>query len=313
MGCGCEVGLPVDNSAGCGLAKGNGGLLNALGCLTVLGLTGDAGRCTLITWGAVAPVVKVVAGLAGMCASLGDARACAGHAVCDGAGCGSLTCLFAVEGHTLVVGSVGSQGTAFADMVQMGSTATSLGMGLMGVGVVELLGTTGLRPRTPSTSAAQSNHAGSYSIASNAGRAVGDGAGSRTSPCTSCSPVFTSCRAGSRSFVPSCFPTPFSSSSPPTAGSSLSCCSTIAMVLSESVAVAAVLAGCVPNRAAAGVGVAMTCRTSIASAQSGVFDTVVVSSAAVVVVVWVGTGVNGVVTWHVSATQSSGSGVVVVS
>ena len=176
-----------------------------------------------------------------------------------------------------------------------------------------LLNMTGLRLSELSTSLAQSNHVGSCSTGLTVMRSVRDGVGSRTSPCTSCSPVFTSCRAGSRSFVPSCFPTPFFSSSPPTAGPSVSCWSTIAMVLSESVAVAAVLADCVPDRAAAGVGVAVTCRTSIASAQSGVFDTVVVSSAAVVVVVWVGTGVNGVVTWHVSATRSSGSGVVVVS
>ena len=100
--------------AGCGC---DGGLLDALGCLSVLGLTGNAGRCASITQGAVAPVIKVVADLAGMGASLGDVHACAGHAVCDGAGCGSLTRPFVVEGHALVVGSVGLQGAAFADVV----------------------------------------------------------------------------------------------------------------------------------------------------------------------------------------------------
>jgi hypothetical protein len=123
-GCGCRVGLSEDEGASCGLTKGNGGLLDTLGCLSMLGLTGDTGRRVSITRGAVAPVIEVVAGLAGMGASLGDARACAGYAVCDGAGCGSLTRLFAVEGHALV-GSVGSQGAAFAGVVRTGSIGVS--------------------------------------------------------------------------------------------------------------------------------------------------------------------------------------------
>ena len=48
-GCGGGVRLPVDEGAGCGLAKGDGGLLDTLGCLSVLGLTGDAGRRASIT------------------------------------------------------------------------------------------------------------------------------------------------------------------------------------------------------------------------------------------------------------------------
>ena len=218
-GCGPRVGLSEDEGANCGLAKGNGGLLDTLGCLSVLGLTGDAGRRVSITQGAVAPVIEVVAGLAGMGASLGDACVCARYAVCDGVSCGSLTRPFAVEGHALV-GSVGSQGAAFVDVVRTGSIATSLGTGLMGVGAVEFLGTTGLRPRTSSTSAAQSNRAGSCSIASNAGQAVGDEAGSRTSLCVSsaCFSCSVSNSSSSASF-------PSRSSSISTVGSLLSRCS----------------------------------------------------------------------------------------
>src|SRR5882762_6958554 len=160
-------------------------------------------------------------------------------------------------------------GTGFANAMRTGSTVTSLGTGLTGVGVVELLGATGLRPRASSTSAAQSNCACSCSITSNAKRAVGDGAGSRTSPWVipvhPCSP---------RSLAPSCFPTPFSSSSLPTPGSLSSFCLTVVMALFKSVAV--VLVGFILDRAATGVGVAVTCRTS--SARSDGSDVVVVSS-----------------------------------
>jgi hypothetical protein len=170
-------------------------------------------------------------------------------------------------------GVVGLLGTRFANAMRTGSIVTSLGTGLMGVGVVELVGATGLRPRASSTSVAQSNHVDSCR---NVVRAVGDGAGSRISSWVI--PVSTSRRTGSCSFVLSCFPTPFASSSLPTAGSWLSCCSAAVMGLLGSVAVAVVLV-------------------------------VVTTSGSN----WIGETAGGAMTWCAFATRSSPSGVVVVS
>jgi hypothetical protein len=104
----------------------------------------------------------------------------------------------------------------------MGSTITSPGTGLlggMGAGLTDVgcvvLCTTRLRPQASSTSAAQSDCAGSCGTVSNVVWAVGG----------ACASVF----------LPPC------SSSLPAAGSWLSCCSAAVMALLGSVAVAVVV------------------------------------------------------------------------
>ena len=140
--------------------------------------------------------------------------------------------------------------------------------------MVELLGTTGLRPKASSTSAVQSNRMGSCCIVLNVGRTVGDGAGSRTllwlTSVLSCSPASAPRRSASHSLVRSCFSLPFASTSLPTPDSSLSCCSSIDIASFESVAVAVVVA-LSSNWVGMNVDVVMTwCAFSTRSSHSGV-------------------------------------------
>ena len=93
--------------AGCGLVKGDGGLLGTWGCLSLLVLAGDAGRRASITRGAIWLVIGVAAGLvgmgglrpratltsaaqsnrAGLCSVVSNTVRTAGLAKGDGAGC----------------------------------------------------------------------------------------------------------------------------------------------------------------------------------------------------------------------------------
>jgi hypothetical protein len=107
-GCGGVTGPSDDAGAGWGRAVGNGGLLDTWGCLSVLGLAGNAGRRASIARGAVSLVIGAAAGMG---ASLGDVCAGVGPAVGVGGHWSPLACPFAVEGHGLVVGSDASAGS----------------------------------------------------------------------------------------------------------------------------------------------------------------------------------------------------------
>jgi hypothetical protein len=140
---------------------------------------------------------------------------------------GVLTRSTKAMGTWLVMATVGSNSTGTESVALVFAYATRTGSGLVGSTTTstgtESLGTgsyaTGLRPKASSTSAAQLNSVGSCSVASNAVRAVGDGAGSRTSlviPVSSlvsgsprlsalCSPsLSTSCSSFLRRFESGC-------------------------------------------------------------------------------------------------------------
>jgi hypothetical protein len=189
-------------------------------------------------------------------------------------------------------GSAGAVQTGLVVEAGAGSTGTGLmgtlpGVRLTGTGLCcGVLSTTGLRPMASSTSAAQSDRAGSCGLALAAPRAVGDGAGFCTSPWVvpipSCSPVSTPCHPTSRSLISFRFFPPFSSSfnisTLSTSGSSLvlPCCLT-------AVFIAPMLEGLESVEA------------FVVSASS-----------------WAGIGVGMAMTQHMSATRSGRSGVVVV-
>jgi hypothetical protein len=154
----------------------------------------------------------------------------------DGAGSTGMGSVGAVLVSTVLVGStamspgsrlMGEAGAALVCVVRTGSTVMLPWTELTGLGCMASCAT-GSRLGASPTSAAPSNRAGSGSTVSNTGRAVGDGAGSRTSSCIlSCSPVFAPRRSASRSLVLTCFSTPLSSSSLsvfPSSFSSLLCC-----------------------------------------------------------------------------------------
>ena len=90
---------------GGGLAKGDGGLPDLFGHLSVPGFVSDVGECAGFAWGAVSPVIKSVPVLGNVRASPDDERAGAWLAVgmdtCEGA----LVPWFAVKERVLVVGS----------------------------------------------------------------------------------------------------------------------------------------------------------------------------------------------------------------
>ena len=67
--------------AGCGLAKGNGGLPDPIGCLSVPGFASGVGKCAAFARGAISLVIGAVMGLAGVRASANDGRASVGLAV----------------------------------------------------------------------------------------------------------------------------------------------------------------------------------------------------------------------------------------
>ena len=172
----------------------------------------------------------------------------------------------------------GSAGTAFANAVQTGSMGTSPGVRLTGMGLCcGVLSTTGLRLMASLTSAAQSDRAGSRGLALAAARAVGDGAGSCTSPwvvpVSPYSPVYTSRRAGSHLFISSCCSTPLPLSSLSTARISLYCCSVVVMASFGSMAVAVVVVVVVcltSDRAGMGFVAVMCCTSATRSCGCGV-------------------------------------------
>ena len=117
---GCE-------GVGCGLAKGNGALPDPLVRPSMSGLASKAVVRTSLAWAAVSLVIEAVAG------SL------------DGEDAGCMGVIIVVL-----------QGTAFADVVQMGSTITSTGVGLPGgIGAGCVWGSIGLSPSASLTSVAQ--------------------------------------------------------------------------------------------------------------------------------------------------------------
>ena len=67
--------------AGCGLPKGNGGLPDPFGCLSVLGFASGVGKCAAFTQGAISLVIGAVMGLAGLRASANNELAGVGLAV----------------------------------------------------------------------------------------------------------------------------------------------------------------------------------------------------------------------------------------
>ena len=67
--------------AGCGLAKGDGGLPDPIGCLSVPGFASGVGKCAAFARGAISLVIGAVMGLAGVRASADDERAGVGLAM----------------------------------------------------------------------------------------------------------------------------------------------------------------------------------------------------------------------------------------
>ena len=198
MGCGSEVGLPVDEGAGCGLVKGNGGSLDPFECPSALGLVCRAGEHVSITLGLASEAGKRVP----LAIKLAVSVVVVGLSDSEGVGW---------IGRTVV----GSQGAAFVDPVRTGSMIMSPGTGLLGgmgvwltdVGCMVLC-STGIKLSASLTSAAQSKRTGVLWII----------------VVLTCSPASAPRRSASRLLVLSFFSIPFASSSLPTPGSSLSCC-----------------------------------------------------------------------------------------
>jgi hypothetical protein len=82
------TGPPDGGGARLGLATGNGGSLDALGRPFTLCLASQMGGHASFVWGTVSPVIEAAAGSAVVGVSWGDACACAGLAVGEGAGWG---------------------------------------------------------------------------------------------------------------------------------------------------------------------------------------------------------------------------------
>ena len=60
---------------GCGLAKGNGGLSNPFGRLSMPGSASGVGECAAFAWGAISPVIEAVVVLVGVRSGLMGAGA----------------------------------------------------------------------------------------------------------------------------------------------------------------------------------------------------------------------------------------------
>src|SRR5882724_10083212 len=87
-GCGGMTGLLDERGTRLGLAMGNGGSLDALERPFALRLASQMGGHASLVWGAVSPAIEAAAGSAVVGASWGDACACVGLPVGEGASWG---------------------------------------------------------------------------------------------------------------------------------------------------------------------------------------------------------------------------------